>query len=102
TRRERFHGSLSVFPQRYLDDILTGAHGPLALVARDTCPPQHYGKEFGLDSAAPVGPGTAEFAVWVDDAWQGHGVGTLLVRPIIRLLTEPGMDTAIGLHEPAH
>ena len=27
TRRERFHGSLSVFPQRYLDDILTGAHG---------------------------------------------------------------------------
>ena len=37
TRRERFHGSLSVFPQRYLDDILTGAHGQLALVARDTC-----------------------------------------------------------------
>src|SRR4029453_15123543 len=43
-RREPFHGSLSVFPQRYLDDILTGAHGQLALVARDTCHPQNYGK----------------------------------------------------------
>jgi GNAT superfamily N-acetyltransferase len=99
TRRERFHGSLSVFPQRYLDDILTGAHGQLALVARDTCHPQNYGKVFGLASAAPVGPGTAEFAVWVDDAWQGHGVGTLLVRAILNLLAQQGMSTAVGIME---
>jgi GNAT superfamily N-acetyltransferase len=100
TRRERFHGSLSVFPQRYLDDILTGAHGQLALIARDTCHAQNYGKVFGLASAAPVGPGTAEFAVWVDDAWQGHGVGTLLVRAILQLLAQQGMTTAIGIMEP--
>jgi GNAT superfamily N-acetyltransferase len=99
TRRERFHGSLSVFPQRYLDDILTGAHGQLALVARDTCHRQNYGKVFGLASAAPVGPGTAEFAVWVDDAWQGHGVGTLLVRAILNLLAQQGMSTAVGIME---
>ena len=99
TRRERFHGSLSVFPQRYLDDILTGAHGQLALVARDTCHRQNYGKVFGLASAAPVGPGTAEFAVWVDDAWQGHGVGTLLVRAILNLLAQQGMSTAVGIRE---
>ena len=99
TRRERFHGSLSVFPQSYLDDILTGAHGQLALVARDTCHPQNFGKVFGLASAAPVGPGTAEFAVWVDDSWQGHGVGTLLVRAILHLLAQQGMSTAVAIME---
>ena len=98
TRRSRFHSALSVFPRRYLDEILTGRQ--LALVARDTCQEENYGKVFGLASAAPVAPGTAEFAVWVDDAWQGHRVGTLLVRGILQLLAEHGTRTAIGLMEP--
>ena len=98
TRRSRFHQALSVFPQRYLDEILTGRQ--LALVARDTCQEENQGKVFGLASAAPVTPDTAEFAVWVDDAWQGHGVGTLLVLGILRLLAECGTRTAIGIMEP--
>lgn len=50
TRRSRFHSALSVFPQRYLDEILTGKQ--LALVARDTCQEENHGKVFGLASAA--------------------------------------------------
>jgi GNAT superfamily N-acetyltransferase len=100
TRRSRFHHALSVFPQRYLDEILIGRQ--LALVARDTCQEENHGKVFGLASAAPVAPGTAEFAVWVDDAWQGHGVGTLLVRGILQLLAEHGASTAIGIMKPGN
>ena len=58
-------------------NALTGRQ--LALVARETCQEENQGKVLGFASAAPVAPDTAEFAVWVDDTWQGHGVGTLLV-----------------------
>lgn len=98
TRRDRFHGALSVFPQHYLEEILSGRQ--LAIAARDTCHEDSREKVFGLASAAPIGPGIAEFAVWVEDACQGHGVGSLLVRAILRLLAEQGIGTAIGIMEP--
>lgn len=97
TRRERFHGALSVLPQRYLEEILGGRQ--LAVVARDTCHEESRDTVFGLASAAPFGPGIAEFAVWVEDAYQGRGVGGLLVRAILQLLAEHGICTAIGIME---
>jgi GNAT superfamily N-acetyltransferase len=100
TRRDRFHHALSVFPEAYLDDILSGRQ--LALVARDACHPENFGKAFGLASAAEIGPGTAEFAVWVEDAWQGHGVGSLLTRAIFAELARAGYRTAIGIVEPGN
>ena len=62
-----------MFPQLYLDEIVSGKQ--LAVAARDTCHVESYGKVFGLASAAPVAACIAQFAVWVEDAWQGRGVG---------------------------
>jgi RimJ/RimL family protein N-acetyltransferase len=89
-----------VFPQLYLDEIVSGKQ--LAVAARDTCHEESYGKVFGLASAAPVAAGTAEFAVWVEDDWQGRGVGSLLTRAILRLLAERGIGTAVGITEPGN
>jgi GNAT superfamily N-acetyltransferase len=97
TRRDRFHHALSVFPAAYLDDILAGRQ--LVCAARDACHLENVGRIFGLASAAPIGPGTAEFAVWVDDAWQRHGVGSLLVRAILDQLARTGVRTAVGVVE---
>jgi hypothetical protein len=96
----RFHHALSVFPRRYLDEILTGRH--LALVACDTCQEENHEKVFGLAPAAPAAPGTAEFAVWGDGAWQGYRVGALLVQGIFQMLAEYGVNTAIGIIEPGN
>jgi GNAT superfamily N-acetyltransferase len=98
TRRDRFHHAHSVFPQLYLVESLSGKQ--LAVAARDTCHEESYGKVFGLASAAPIAAGIAEFAVWVEDAWQGHGVGTVLTRAILRLLAQQHISTAIGIMEP--
>lgn len=100
TRRDRFHHALSVFPQGYLDDLMAGRQ--FAVVARDTCHPASRGKVFGLASAAPTSGSAAEFAVWVDDAWQGHGVGTLLARAVLRQAAEQGTAVAIGIMEPGN
>jgi GNAT superfamily N-acetyltransferase len=100
SRQDRFHHALSVFPRRYLEDILAGRQ--LAVVARDTCHPDTYDRVFGLASAAPAGDGEAEFAVWVDDTWRHRGVGSLLARGILRRLAEQGIAVAFGIIEPGN
>lgn len=55
----------------------------------------------GRDTPEPAAR-TAEFAVWVEDAWQGCGVGSLLTRAILRLLVRHGVSTAIGIMEPGN
>jgi GNAT superfamily N-acetyltransferase len=100
TRRDRFHHALSVFPERYLAEILRGQQ--LALVARDSCHPDRYGAVIGLASAATMTEEVAEVAVWVDDAWQRRGVGGLLLGEILASLTQQGFAEAVGFIEPSN
>jgi RimJ/RimL family protein N-acetyltransferase len=100
TRHDRFHQSLAVMPQLYLDDILS--HRQLALTARDTCREAERGRIIGLASAARLTPAVAEIAVWVADSWQRSGVGTLLTRALLDDLARAGAKTAIGIIEPGN
>jgi len=100
TRRDRFHHALSVFPERYLEEILRGEQ--LSLVARDNCHPESYGMVIGLASAGRMTEDAAEVAVWVDDAWQRRGVGGQLFRDILTLLREQGYREAVGFVEPSN
>jgi GNAT superfamily N-acetyltransferase len=42
---------------------------------------------------SPVDPSTAEFAVVVEDAWQGVGLGRQLIVELLRLAAERGVRT---------
>jgi GNAT superfamily N-acetyltransferase len=42
---------------------------------------------------SPLDPSTAEFAVLVEDAWQGVGLGRQLILQLIRLAAERGVRT---------
>jgi GNAT superfamily N-acetyltransferase len=44
----------------------------------------------------------AEVAVWVEDAWQRHGVGGLLLREIVARVAEQGYSAAVGFVEPSN
>jgi RimJ/RimL family protein N-acetyltransferase len=100
TRRDRFHHALSVFPERYLEEILRGEQP--SLVARDNCHPDSYGAVIGLASAGRIAADAAEVAVWVDDAWQRRGVGGLLLREILNLLRQRRYREAVGFVESSN
>jgi GNAT superfamily N-acetyltransferase len=53
-----------------------------------------------LDPAPDACPGTARVAVLVEDAWQGRGLGTALLRRIAELAAERGVAELVGSARP--
>jgi RimJ/RimL family protein N-acetyltransferase len=98
TRRDRFHGTLRDFPSRYLDDIVHG-HAVVARVARDLGSDPSGACIVALASASLESCFRAELAAWVVDAWQGHGVGTRVVRAVLQQLCADGIATAAAYVE---
>ena len=91
TRYRRFHGPVSVFPERYLTEALSGSPLHFALVAclGDDAEGDGTvvdgtvvdGTVVALASCRAVDEGVAELGILVEDEWQRRGVGSdLLLR----------------------
>jgi GNAT superfamily N-acetyltransferase len=116
TRYRRFHGPVKTIPERYLADALSGGAFHYALVAcrspdegpapgigsdtdRDRAPRALPGESQGervdlllaLASCRVTSEGAAELGVLIEDAWQGHGLGTRLVGDLIAHARRTGL-----------
>jgi GNAT superfamily N-acetyltransferase len=87
TRYRRFHGPVKVIPERYLADALSGGAFHDALVACPEFPDSLHEPPsraiVALASCRTVGEGVAELGLLIEDAWQGRGLGTRLLRDLV-------------------
>ncbi len=102
TRYRRFHGPVSVFPERYLTEALSGSPLHFALVA---CLDEDGAEGDGavadravvdgtvvaLASCRAVDEGVAELGILVEDEWQRRGVGSDLLREIVAYAARTGL-----------
>jgi acetyltransferase len=97
TRYFRFMGGLRELPSkklRFFTEIDYKRH--MAFVATIL----REGKELEIGAARYVAtdePGHCEFAIVIDDAWQGSGVGGMLMFSLERAACEQGFKTMEGI-----
>jgi GNAT superfamily N-acetyltransferase len=92
TRYRRFHGPVTVFPERYLTEALSGSPLHFALVARlDEDGAEEAGTIVALASCRAVDEGVAELGILVEDEWQRRGVGSDLLREIVAYAARTGL-----------
>jgi GNAT superfamily N-acetyltransferase len=98
SRYARFFSPVRVLPPVYRAAILAG--DPIrhdALVARWPGPD---GAIVGLASLAN-GPDAAELGILIEDAWQGRGIGTTLVRQLLTRARSRGVHRIDAVVLPA-
>jgi len=102
TRYRRFLAQRSVFTDvelEYLTDV--DHHDHEALIAID----MRDGEAIGVARYIRIAPRTAELAVTVVDDWQGHGVGSLLLRQLAKRARRADIDRFVAVtvagNEPA-
>jgi GNAT superfamily N-acetyltransferase len=96
TRYRRFHGPVTVFPERYLTEALSGSPLHFALVAcldedAETDGTVVDGTVVALASCRAVDEGVAELGILVEDEWQRRGVGGYLLGEIVAYAARTGL-----------
>jgi GNAT superfamily N-acetyltransferase/alkylhydroperoxidase family enzyme len=93
TRRSRFLSPTPRLAPGQLASLLGGADGTGRTVLAVTA---DGGSAVGVATVdRPVG-GTAELALLVEDAWQGRGLGTALLRSAVEIAMAEGADELTG------
>ena len=83
-----FSGGVSVEPE--VQRVVTPGDDHVALVA------EHDGLAIGVASYEILGAVQAEFAILVDDAWQGEGIGSLLIEHLAAVARRAGIQELVG------
>lgn len=60
------------------------------------------GHAVGLGNLSPCGPGCAELALLVEDAWQGRGLGTALLRRLVELARDRQLEALSATAHVGH
>jgi GNAT superfamily N-acetyltransferase len=91
TRYRRFHGPVTLFPERYLTEALSGSPVHFALVACLDEDAEGDGTVVALASCRAVDEGVAELGILVEDEWQRRGVGDHLLGEIVAYAARTGL-----------
>jgi acyl-CoA synthetase (NDP forming)/GNAT superfamily N-acetyltransferase len=75
---------------REVQRLFTSGNDHVALVA------EHDGFAVGVGSYEILNADQAEIALLVDDAWQGHGIGSLLIEHLTALARRAGIHELVG------
>jgi len=86
----RFHSPLHFLPAATVDRLVTVDHdlreAVAAVVGGEVVGVARYDR-------SPADPATAEFAILVEDAWQGMGLGRQLLTELVDLAVDRGVTT---------
>jgi L-amino acid N-acyltransferase YncA len=93
TRESRFHVPVQRVSRRLAEQLVLPSHG-WSIVAEQ-------GDELvGHACAGPLSPTAVEVALLVDDAVQGSGIGTRLLRELVTSATDRGFEALVCSVEP--
>jgi ribosomal protein S18 acetylase RimI-like enzyme len=93
----RFHAPVRVLADDVVDRLVTVDHD-----AREAVVGVVGGEVVGVAryDRSPADPASAEFAILVEDAWQGVGVGRQLLRELTELAVRRGIRTLTATVQP--
>ena len=93
TLEHRFHVPVARLPERLMRSLTVPAHG-WSIVA------EQHDEVIGHGVAGALSPATVEVGLLVDDAFQGTGIGTRLLRDLASSAADRGFHSLVCSVEP--